>query len=504
MFEQTEGDLVTNHKENNKESTALNTVVTSCSAPAVEGSGGTGISWTGNATDNSKDSANSVDTKTRPDSATPISDKQTVPATTTARPFSRRLRQFSGERRLRHPSKEKEAVLPKSERLYNELMEAVANDNGPSAKSVMRHSQLLADGRLRGLHAAVQRGSNKAAKAILDVEPELIHRTDPRSGNAALLVAIESATVSTMTLLVDRGARLNTRNSFGETAWDVARRAPHENKGLISTLVGLYKQHSCDYHTTPVHEAAAAGDVDKIDFLIEAGLDLWDADRAGYNFIHIAAFNNRTNVILHYLTVQPEIAPMEPDVDRHCKSNGKTALHVAANRGHVESVMALLQCGADLRAVDNGFWTPLHDAVVCRNAVSADKIIRTIHSNYPSLMLSVTTDKEMPLHMAARHGRLQSVEVLLELLADSCGDALSAQDIDGWTPLHSAVESRQPQVVQLIIDTMNATSDVHSLLDLPDKFGRSPLQLAQSLSDSDEVVRVLLSHQQPGRSTSSC
>ena len=486
-------------KENNKESATLTTVVRSCPVPAVEGNGGTGVSWTGDANDGSKDSS-SVDTNARPGPV--VSDKQTASATT--RPFSRRLRQLSGELRSRHPSKEKEPVLPKSERLYNELMEAVANDSAPSTKSVMRHSQLLPDGRLRGLHAAVQRGSNKAAKAILDVEPELVHRTDPHSGNTALLVAIESATVSTMSLLVDRGALLSAKNRSNETAWDVARRVPHENKGLIPTLVGLYKQHSKDYHTTPVHEAAAAGDADRIDFLVEAGLDLWDVDRAGYNFIHIAAFNNRTNIILHYLqpdTAPTEISPTEPDVDRHCKTNGKTALHVAANRGHVESLTALLERGADIKAVDNGFWTPLHDAVVCRNEPSAAKVISAICSNRPSLALSVTTDKETPLHMAARHGRLQSVQVLLELLADSRSDALSALDVDGWTPLQSAIESRQPRVVQLVVDAMNATFDAHSLLELPDKSGRTPLQLAQSLSDNDEVVKVLLSHQ-PGTSVS--
>jgi len=489
---------VITEKENEKESATLNTVLTGYPADAVKGNGGTGISWTGDAADGQKDSVNSVDAKAR--LAAVVPEQQTVPETRhSSRHASgeRKSRQFSGDRRSRHPSKEKEPALPKSERLYNELIEAVANDSAPRTKSVMKHSLLPAEGRLRGLHAAVRRGSNKAAKAILDVEPALVHRPDPNSGNTALLVAIEAATVSTMSLLVDRGARLDAKNRSGETSWDVARRVPHENKGLVPTLVGLYKQHSKDYHTTPVHVAAAAGDVEKIDFLVEAGLDLWGADRAGYNFIHLAAFNNRANVILHYLRRDAEPADIslsEPDVDRRCKTNGKTALHVAANRGHMESFMALLKCGANISALDNGRWTSLHDAVVCRNQSSAANVIRAIYSNSPSLALSLTADKETPLHVAARHGRLQAVQILLEVLTDSGSDALSMQDIDGWTPLHSAIESRRPEVVQLVIDAMNAAFDTHCLLELPDKSGRSPLQLAQSLSDSDEVVKVLLSH----------
>ena len=498
-FEQIEGLPMLIDKENEKESSTLDAVFITHPTPPVEGNGGTVVSRTVDAAGGQKDSANSVEVKARPGSV--VSEQHTVPE---SRPISRyssgerKSRQYSGDRRSRHPSKEKEPALPKSERLYNELMEAVANDNAPRTKSVVKHSLLPAERRLHGLHAAVQRGSNKAAKAILEVEPALVHCTDPNSGNTALLVAIEAATVSTMSLLVDRGARLDAKNRSGETPWDVARRLPHDNKGLIPTLVGLYKQHSKDYHTTPVHHAAATGDVDKISFLTDAGLDLWNTDRAGYNFIHIAAFNNKTNVILHYLkhgTAAAEISPSEPDVDRHCTTNGKTALHVAANRGHVESFMALLNCGADITALDNGRWTALHDAVVCRNDRAASTLIRAICCNTPSLALSLTTDKETPLHVAARHGQLQAVRILLEVSADSCSEALSMQDADGWTPLHSAIESRRPEVVQLIIDAMNATFDAHSLLELPDKSGRSPLQLAQSLSDSDEVVKVLLLHQ---------
>jgi len=420
-----------------------------------------------------------------------------------ARPKStgeRKSRQWSGERRSRHPSKEKDPAIPKSERLYNELREAVANDSAPRTRSIMKQNSLTANSRLRGLHDAVRRGSNKAAKAILEVEPTLVHQMDPNSGNTALLVAVEAATISTMSLLVDRGARLSAKNQAGETVWDVARRLPHDNRSLVSTLVGLFKQHSTDYHTTPVHEAAAAGDVDKIDFLVDAGLELWEADRRGYSFIHVAAFNNRTNIIRCYMrhfALPVEMRPRERDVDCRNTQNGKTALHVAANRGHIDSILALVECGADIAAVDNGRWTSLHDAAVCRNEIAAAVVIQTIYSRMPSLVFARTTDGETPLHVAARHGRLGAVESLLQLSVDS-GEALSMQDGDGWTPLHSAVESRRPEVVRVIVDAMNTTFSVHSLLELPDRLGRSPLQLAQSLPGAADVVTLLMSYQRPG------
>jgi len=490
-----EEDAFLPDKVNDAEPASFSTIV--AGYPVIS-NGGSGLSSANNAVGDQKDF---VDEKSKPDAVIP--EQQSLFVTETCPKLThfsgeRKSRHWSGDRRSRHPSKEKELPLSKSERLFRELMEAVANDNVLRTRSVMKHSLLTAEGRLRGLHAAVQRGCVKAAKAILGVDPTLVHRPDPNSGNTALHVAIENATVSTMSLLVDRGARLDAKNCSGETAWDVARRVPHDNRGLVATLVGLYRQHSKDYRTTPIHEAAAVGDVEKIKFLVEAGLHLWDTDNSGYNFIHIAAFNNQTNVILRYLQhcAEPaEITPAEPDIDRRCRTNRKTALHVAANRGHLESCVALLKCGADINALDNGRWTPLHDAVVCRNEPAAANVIWALHDNAPSLILASTTDKETPLHVAARHGRLGAVQVLLKILGDKRGEVLSMQDIDGWSPLHSAVDSRQLEVVQVIVDAMITTCDAHSLYELTDKTGRSALQLAQSLPDNDELVRMLMSCQ---------
>ena len=304
-------------KVNDAEPATLNTVVAS---HPVTGNGGNDLSGGGNAVGDCNDL---VDTKGKPDEQQLLLVPETRPKSRHSS-GERKSRHWSGDRRSRHPSKEKEPPLTKSERLYKELMEAVANDSAPRTRSVIKHSLLTAEARLCGLHAAVQRGCVKAAKAILEVHPTLVHQPDPNSGNTALLVAIEAATVSTMSLLVDLGARLDTKNRSGKSAWDVARRVPHDNKGLVPTLVGLYKQHSKDYRTTPIHEAAAVGDIGKIEFLVEAGLDLWAVDDSGYNFLHIAAFNDRSNVIFCYLQhglAPAEIMPSEPNVDRRCKTN---------------------------------------------------------------------------------------------------------------------------------------------------------------------------------------
>jgi ankyrin repeat protein len=88
-------------------------------------------------------------------------------------------------------------------------------------------------------------------------------------------------------------------------------------------------------------------------------------------------------------------------------AEGRTALHVAAQRGHVEVVTALVQMGADKEAA---------------NAVGA-----------------------RPLHWAAMSGQLEVVRLLLQLGAD-----WDATMHDGTTAHAASLQYVQPQVAALL------------------------------------------------------
>ncbi len=123
---------------------------------------------------------------------------------------------------------------------------------------------------------------------------------------------------------------------------------------------------------------------------------------------------------------------------------GWTALHHAADMGHLEMCRLLLSKGANARAIDPGGTTPLH--------------------------------------RAAFQGHGQVLALLLQ-----AGARVDATDGDGRTPLHLAVMQGQREIVRLLLDA----GAVPNLLD---KAGDTPLDLVQggARERTSEVAQLLL------------
>jgi hypothetical protein len=123
--------------------------------------------------------------------------------------------------------------------------------------------------------------------------------------------------------------------------------------------------------------------------------------------------------------------------------DGCTALYIAALKGHVEVVRALLsdpitpeQIDAQLEAKNKNDWTPLHLAaqngkidvvrVLLGHPVTSEQIIAQLEA----------TNKygNTALHIAAEKGHVEVIEILLASGAD-----IETQDRWGRTPLHLVV-----------------------------------------------------------------
>ncbi|HMW07075.1 MAG TPA: ankyrin repeat domain-containing protein [Leptospiraceae bacterium] len=109
--------------------------------------------------------------------------------------------------------------------------------------------------------------------------------------------------------------------------------------------------------------------------------------------------------------------------------DGLTSLHIAANEGNSEKVIALLNNGSDINAVTNYWHTPLHYAVN-RGGYEIVKILLERGAKVNVLSNFDYT----PLHFAANHGKLREASLLIEH-----GAPLNIQNTFGHTPLHCAV-----------------------------------------------------------------
>lgn len=119
------------------------------------------------------------------------------------------------------------------------------------------------------------------------------------------------------------------------------------------------------------------------------------------------------------------------------QTEGPTALHWAAGRGHAEIVRLLLENGAELEAQDYLGRTPLH----------------------------------------AAHRHPSTVQLLLE-----AGANVNARDSFGATALHMGI--RIPETIELLI---NSGAEIDSA----DALGRSPLDLAVRGGSSRRNIRVV-------------
>lgn len=187
--------------------------------------------------------------------------------------------------------------------------------------------------------------------------------------------------------------------------------------------------------------------------------------------------------------------------------NCNTALHVAASRGHLLSVNALLNHHANMNQFNSAFNTPLFLAVVNAQLEVAKLLVqhkalvnircsddwtalhRAVDSGQLELVrflvchggsLRARTARGLyPLHRASGRGHCETIEFLLRQ-----GAYVDAMTEDGWTALHGAARSGQLEVVKILLEhNSNPNSPTNEY--------RTPLHHA-CRGGNLEIVKLLL------------
>ncbi|KAM9789769.1 ankyrin repeat and SOCS box protein 10 [Neosynchiropus ocellatus] len=269
----------------------------------------------------------------------------------------------------------------------------------------------------------IRRESRTSARSCAALPPAVCH-------DVVIQNALYTGDVEAIRRLFPRGSRANLiiQPLGGDMRW-VA-----EGEGLWSLT---YEQEL----TTPLHITAGRGFAECLQLLLQRGADV-------------------------------ELAP-----------DGITALHEACESREPECSKLLLVHGANANAVTEDGRMPLHMCTSPESLGCAKYLLQ-----YGAAINGRTLDEDdTPLHVAARHGLVEHVELYLRY-----GAAVDKKNDEGQTPLNAACS--QPQEVQdlqryfkVCKTLLEAGADPHTV----DQDRHTPLHMACKNVNADTVDLLL-------------
>ena len=169
----------------------------------------------------------------------------------------------------------------------------------------------------------------------------------------------------------------------------------------------------------------------------------------------------------------------EANVDVNAEdSHGWTALHQAARNGHVAIVKELLDAAnVDVNAKDSDGWTALHWAAQNGHVANVKELLGAANVD----VNAKDSDGWTALHRAAQNGH---VAIVKDLLGAAKVD-VNAKDSNGWTALHWAARNGYVDIVKELLKEANVDVNLKT-------YGNqySALHLAVIAADT-EVTRNL-------------
>ncbi|KAL6720538.1 hypothetical protein ACLMJK_002462 [Lecanora helva] len=312
------------------------------------------------------------------------------------------------------------------------------------------------------LHICAWFGLDYAISELLQNQGMEIDSRDPKHEQTPLMYACRRGKISTVALLLDRGARVNAISKRGNTALFEALFPGHTEvieMLLARSNLDINTSQSRRSNQTALMIAAQEGKVDIVRALLSCdGIEVYRVDANRNTALSNAIISDQTDTAMEILKYGGN-----PDQLNSTNWTGSSALILAASRGQEDIVESLLRNGANasikdkegggtalLRAIDDG-----HEGVV-KCMLKYEKIDVHVLDDYGRGLL----------HGAAIGGHINIVQLLLDQ-----GLNINVRDKKGKTPLHEASQIDAFQIVQLLVSR-------HADASLEDNAGRTAWTVA--------------------------
>jgi uncharacterized protein len=300
------------------------------------------------------------------------------------------------------------------------------------------------------LMTAVDNENRDAVSLLLEHGADGTAR-ETNGGQTALMWAAANRSRDIVRLLVDHGADPRARSKRGFTPLLFAAQQGDVELGRLLLQAGANSNDSSNDRKTALIVAAASGNREFSVLLLEKGANPDLGDDGGFTALHYAASDKDGADIVRALLMHG--AHPNPRTTRDSreyvyagvKLAGATPLFLAASRGNVETVRALVAGGADpFMTTENG-TAPLHVASWGGSPYFRDW----------------TEDEKKNL--------FEITKLLVEL-----GSDVNSAGEHGWTALHGAAYKGIDPIVQFLVEH-------GARLEVFDEYGQTPLSIANAV-----------------------